>query len=131
VTRSAPAPAPCPPHQPAPPTPELPPIPESHLSEESRLLEAARSRLAARDGRGALEALSAGEARFPGGLLLEERRALLVEALALAGERARAHAEALRFAREHRTSPYASRVRAIDPGPEPGAERSDRPTPIP
>jgi hypothetical protein len=87
---------------------------QSHLAEEIMLLADANRRLARGDAQGALETIRAADVRFPKGALEEERRALLVQALAEIGDRAAARAEALRFARDFPSSPYVTRVCALD-----------------
>jgi hypothetical protein len=71
--------------------------PADELAAERRLLDRARAALARRDGVGALVPLRAHGERHPRGQLGEERAAMTVVALALAGRRAEARAEAGRF----------------------------------
>jgi hypothetical protein len=88
------------------------PAPQSSLREESRLLEGARDALRRGDVQGALAALDAEGKRFPNGVLDQERRTLLVGALAASGDKARAAEEARAFERIYPSSPLLPRVRA-------------------
>ena len=71
----------------------------------------ARDALRAGDPGGALAMLEAARARFPRGVLLQERQVLTIEALAASGDRARASRQARGFLRQFPASPLASRVR--------------------
>jgi hypothetical protein len=84
----------------------------STLSQERALVERARAAIARRDGLSALEALTEHERAFPNGKLAEERDALFVQALALAGRSDDARRRALQFESRYPTSMFAGRVDA-------------------
>jgi hypothetical protein len=67
------------------------------LSAEQALLDPARASLAHGDGPGALERLALHERRFPNGALAQEREAMTIRALVLAGDRDRARGRAASF----------------------------------
>ena len=96
----------------APPSPALAPSPslktsaaagpsatgkDTSLAAERSLLEIARTALARGDAPSALDALGKHQAQFPQGQLSEEREALYVQALAMAGRTAEAKQRADRF----------------------------------
>jgi hypothetical protein len=81
--------------------------------EESRLVGAAREALRAGDSRAALALLAEARARFPAGVLGQERAALGVEASMQSGARAEAVESARRFLAAFPNSPHAARVRAL------------------
>jgi len=85
----------------------------STLAEERALVERARAALARRDGVSALEALRLHEQQFPSGQLAEEREALEVHALALAGHTESARRKAAAFLARHPTSLFGGQVEAI------------------
>jgi hypothetical protein len=58
-----------------------------------------------------LAAVDEAHARFPEGALVQEREALAIEALALAGRDEEASARAAAFLREYASSPYGATVR--------------------
>jgi hypothetical protein len=91
--------------------PAGPTVESSHLSEESLALLAARNLLRGGDARGALAKLDDLRGRFPNGRLAEEREALTIEALANAGQIARASDLAAAFVDAHSLSPLADRIR--------------------
>jgi len=70
---------------------------DTSLAAERSLLEIARTALARGDSASALDALGKHVAQFPKGQLTEEREALYVQALAMAGRTAEARARAERF----------------------------------
>jgi hypothetical protein len=85
----------------------------ANTREESRLVASARERLRARDIAGAERELERAAALFPAGILIQEREALWVEALAARGRTEQAHARAAAFLRAYPRSAHAARVRAI------------------
>jgi hypothetical protein len=68
--------------------------------------------MARRDGLSALEALTEHERAFPNGKLAEERDALFVQALALAGRFADARRRGLQFESRYPSSIFSARVDA-------------------
>jgi hypothetical protein len=70
---------------------------DTSLAAERSLLEIARTALARGDSASALDALGKHQAQFPQGQLSEEREALYVQALAMAGRTAEAKQRADRF----------------------------------
>jgi hypothetical protein len=70
---------------------------DESLTRERALVETARSAVARGDGSAALQATSEHARTFPNGRLVEEREALAVQALVLAGRRDEARARAERF----------------------------------
>jgi hypothetical protein len=78
---------------------------------EARLVGEAREALQRRDAATALAVLAEAARRFPRGILLQEREALTISALADAGRRSEAVARAGAFLREFPESPHAERVR--------------------
>jgi hypothetical protein len=78
--------------------PVAPPTMSGVLAAEQALLDPARAALAQGDGAGALARLAQHERRFPNGALAQEREAMTIRALVLAGDRdaARARAESFR-----------------------------------
>lgn len=80
------------------------------LGEERTLVERGRAAVARRDGLSALEALTAHERAFPDGKLAEERDALLVQALVLAGRGADARRHAREFTERHPGSIFTRRI---------------------
>jgi hypothetical protein len=83
----------------------------SDLRAESRLIARARAQLKQGSATAALQTLEQARSRFPYGVLVQEREALLVEALARSGRRDEARARGSEFLRHHSSSPHASRVR--------------------
>lgn len=81
------------------------------IQAESRLIARARTQLQAGNAAAAMHALEQARSRFPYGVLVQEREALLVEALARSGRRGEAQARGSEFLRRHPSSPHASRVR--------------------
>ena len=51
--------------------------------------------------------------RFPAGILLQERDALMIEALVRAGQRAAASERGRAFAQAYPGSPYTARIQSI------------------
>ncbi len=114
---SAPAVAPEPAQEAATETPQesaarAPAIPSKAdaLDRESRLLVAARAALRAGDVSRAAAALSELEARFPRGMLGQEREVLKIELMAARGDRAGAARRAERFVAAHPNSPHAKNL---------------------
>ncbi len=81
--------------------------------DESRLTAAAHQALRSGDARQALVLLDRAARNFPNGLLVQEREALLIEALHRAGERRAAERRGRRFVAANPTSPHVARVRAL------------------
>jgi len=75
---------------------------------ESRRVADARARLRAGDARGALATLEGLRRDFPGGVLAQERDALMIEALLALGERERARQLATRFVARYPGSPHTA-----------------------
>jgi len=104
------------------PTPEISPAAsaeaarverESRLREESRLLSEARDALRRGDASSALGLLEQIRAKFPGGILVQEREALAIEALARSGHRDQAASRARAFLDAYPNSPHAARIQAF------------------
>jgi outer membrane protein assembly factor BamD (BamD/ComL family) len=85
----------------------------SHLHEESAMILDARSVLRAGDPSRALRLLDGARARFPQGILAQEREALAIEALVRSGQRALAAKRAESFLRDYPKSPHAADVRSF------------------
>jgi hypothetical protein len=85
--------------------------PSAH--EESQLIGSARTALRAGDATGALQLLDRVERRYPQGVLVQEREALRVEALAALGRTAEAKARADAFVRVYPKSPHVARVNSF------------------
>jgi hypothetical protein len=81
------------------------------VREEARLIATARQRLLRDDPAGALRLLEAARQRFSDGVLVQEREALAVEALAKSGRREAAEQRARDFQQAHPESPLKDRVR--------------------
>ncbi len=92
------------------PAPKANPAP-STLEEETRLLRDADASLRTGDATTALARLDEHAARFPNGILSEERAAERVLALCSLGRTTEARADADRFLRDRPRSPLAARVR--------------------
>jgi outer membrane protein assembly factor BamD (BamD/ComL family) len=84
----------------------------ANASEESQLVSSTRSLLRAGNAAAALQLLEHSASRFHPGILIQEREALCVEALAALGRTSEASAHAEAFIRAYPKSPYASRVRS-------------------
>jgi hypothetical protein len=84
----------------------------SQLAAERRLLDAARLSFAQGDGAGAERKLETHRARFPRGLLAEEREAMLVQTLVKEGRYDEARARASAFEQRSAHSLFASAVQA-------------------
>jgi hypothetical protein len=82
---------------------------------EVSLVEAARAALAARDRAGALVATARHEALYPGGVLVEEREAIAIEALAGQGKTAAASERLARFVERFPRSSYRRHLEQIAP----------------
>ena len=81
-----------------------------NLREERALLDTSRSKLSGGDAASALEHLSVHERRFARGRLVEEREALMVQALVNAGRYDEARARAAELARRYPKSVYLPAV---------------------
>jgi hypothetical protein len=82
----------------------------SQLREESLAVMAARQALRANDPLKALRLLEQAQQRFRKGALTEEREALSIEALAKAGQSARASTRAQAFLTHYPRSPHAADI---------------------
>jgi hypothetical protein len=82
------------------------------LAAERALLDVARVSLSQGDAPHALEAIARHEKQFPAGLLVEEREALAIRALAVEGRNAEARARAVRFEQRYPESLALPSVRA-------------------
>jgi hypothetical protein len=89
------------------------------LEEETRLLRAAARAQQAGDGDGSLAILSEHEARFPDGVLRDERTVAKIAALCALGRKETASSEARRFLRGRERSPLTLRVEASCAGQQP------------
>jgi hypothetical protein len=124
VARAPSHPAPAPPREAAPPRASAPEparmqrapargLTTSHLAAEGRLVVDARRALREGDAAGALRQLEARRAEFVGGVLVQEREALTIEALARTGRTDAAAARADAFLRAYPHSPHAAAVRVF------------------
>jgi len=86
---------------------------EPRLLEESRRLTEARDTLRRGDASGALARLEELQRAVPGGILGQEREALVIEALARSGRGAEAQSRARAFLQAYPQSPHATRVEAF------------------
>ncbi len=87
--------------------------PATALAAEHALVERSRNALARREAQLALDALSRHGREFPNGQLAEERDALWVQALVLAGQGAQARDKAAEFKRKHPASMLQPAVDAV------------------
>lgn len=117
-TSGVPASAPADPPAPRPSSRARPPaaatatsVDPDALREESALVARARDALHAGDPSGALATLDAARARFPRGVLVQERNVLAIEALAARGDEAAASRQAQAFLKQFPGSPLTGRVR--------------------
>jgi hypothetical protein len=85
----------------------------SQLREESEMILGARRVLRAGDPLRALTLLDAARARFPEGILVQEREALSIEALVRSGQRALATKRAEAFLHAFPKSPHGADVKRI------------------
>jgi len=85
----------------------------SQLREESEMILGARRVLRAGDSLRALTLLDAARARFPEGILVQEREALSIEALVRSGQRALATKRAEAFLRAYPKSPHGADVKRV------------------
>ena len=85
----------------------------SQLREESEMILGARRVLRAGDSWRALTLLDAARARFPEGILVQEREALSIEALVRSGQRALATKRAEAFLRAYPKSPHGADVKRV------------------
>lgn len=88
---------------------------DASLAEELVLVRRIRSALALANTDAALAAIAEHERRFASGQLLEERKALRIEALCAADKAPQARAERATFLRDHAGSAHADRVRSACP----------------
>lgn len=86
---------------------------ETMIREESRLVGEARDALRRGNAPGALTLLEQIRARFPAGVLGQEREVLTIEALARSGRRPEAAARAEAFIKAHPQSPLVTRVESF------------------
>lgn len=86
---------------------------ETLLREESRMVGEARDALRRGDAAGALVMLDKIVSRFPGGMLVQEREALAIEALARSGRCDEAKQRAYVFVDRWPASPFTARVQAF------------------
>ncbi len=91
----------------------LKPSPKPQLSAEVAMLDEAQRALRAGNGEAADRALTQYQTKFGKGRLASEAQVLQIEALALKGNKAAAHARAQAFLAANPNSPYASRLRAL------------------
>jgi hypothetical protein len=96
---------------PAPPSAPRPAPERDDLAQERSLLEAARTALLRRDASGTLAMLQKHATRYPNGRLAEERDALIVQALALAGRGDEARARTEAFEKRYPQSLFLPSVR--------------------
>jgi hypothetical protein len=102
----------------SPPATGSAPGPGDSLAAERALLDVARSAFGRGEGDEALAALARHEKLFPGGQLAEEREALTVRSLVLAGHQREARARAARFRKRYPTSVMLPAVEAsLDAAP--------------
>ncbi len=96
------------------PTPHAPPVKlapaADRLAEEVAILSRATSELRGGKPADALRLLNEHQQRFPGGRLVEERRAARIQALCALGNRAAAESELARLARSSPRSPHLARA---------------------
>ena len=85
----------------------------SQLREESEMILGARRVLRAGDPLRALTLLDAARARFPEGILVQEREALSIEALVRSGQRALATKRAEAFLHAYPKSPHGADVKRV------------------
>jgi hypothetical protein len=83
------------------------------LKQESAMLATARDALRRGDAAGALAQLEKTRAAFPGGVLVQEREALTIEALYQRGDRGAAAERAKAFLKAYPASPHATRIAAF------------------
>jgi hypothetical protein len=104
----------------APPAAENRPERDATLGRERTLIEATRSALGRGDSAAALDSIDKHARDFPAGRLVEEREALAVQALMLAGRGDEARSRGERF---HRRFPRSIFLPVVDAALEPGAPR--------
>lgn len=93
-----------------PPAPPRTAAAADRLAEEVSILSRATSELRARKPGAALKLLDEHQRRFPGGRLVEERRAARIQALCALGNRSAAESELMRLARSSPRSPHLARA---------------------
>ncbi len=101
----------------------------SMVREESRAVGAAREALRSGDAAGALAQLDAIRARFPEGVLGQEREALTIEALYKSGRRSEASARAKQFVAANPSSAHTERLQAFIESSNDGGTRRVPPNP--
>ncbi|HSD86067.1 MAG TPA: hypothetical protein VLB44_01085 [Kofleriaceae bacterium] len=97
----------------APPAAESPSLAQPRPRDERAILDEAMRCLARRAAACALAEVAVHVRQYPNGVLVEEREAIRVEALDLAGDVAAAHRRARTFLERYPTSVHATRVRQI------------------
>ncbi len=112
ATTASPPPDPVTADVPAPTTTTAVPAGPTTLDAEADLLRRADAARKSGDAAGALALLELHRARYPNGILVEEREAERIVVLCALGRTDEAHAAAARFLRDHPRSPQAARVRA-------------------
>jgi hypothetical protein len=95
----------------APPRAEPEPVIGDQLAAERALLDVARARIASGEGQAALDAVTRHDEQFPRGLLTEEREALRIRALIMAGHPDEARARGKRFQEQY---PSSLSLRAVN-----------------
>jgi hypothetical protein len=100
---------PTPPDRPSRPIDE--PRQRNLLAIESRMLTEARAELRGGDARAAMATLDRMQARFPKGVLTQEREVLTIQVLAALGEGAAASRKAREFLQAYPNSPHAPQLR--------------------
>jgi hypothetical protein len=93
-----------------PPSAPKPALASDRLAEEVSILSRATSELRAHRPGDALRLLDEHQRRFPGGRLVEERRAARIQALCALGNRSAAESELTRLARSSPRSPHLARA---------------------
>jgi hypothetical protein len=83
----------------------------SLLAIESRMLTDARAELRGGDPRAAMATLDRMQARFPKGVLMQEREVLTIQVLAALGDGAAASRKAREFLKAYPSSPHAPQLR--------------------
>lgn len=86
---------------------------DSKLDAEARELARAKALLTRGEAAAALAVLEQSGRRYPRGVLVQEREALLIEALVRSGQKARGAARARAFFAQYPKSPMATRLRGL------------------
>lgn len=87
--------------------------PKGTLDDEIAAMDRVREAVASKDAARTIALVDDYERRYPAGAFVEEAEVRRIEALAVAGDDARARSTAERFLRAHPASPHAARVRAL------------------